>query len=725
MIFKKVSTNRILVYVGVSILSILILVWVMKLWQADLNVPFAYGGDALLNGMTIKGLIDNGSHLYNSFIGMPAGAIMYDFTGSDNFHMLVIRAISPFTSDWALVMNIYFLLVFPLTTLCSMFVFRQFGFSYFTSLAASLLYTFLPYRFLRGEGHLFLGAHYIVPLMVMVILWVFSGQIRLFHSNEQPKYRRVNGKLIASIIISLITASSGVYYVFFACIFLFVAGIKVFFKQRNSNSLLVPVFLIFIIFTGVLINLSPTLIYQYRNGRNVAVAKRSPMETEVYGLKVTHLLLPTAGHRISELAKIKHIYSSTTPLNNENISSSLGMIGSMGFLILIGALFFWGAPFLKSEIVEHLSLLNIAGVLYTTIGGFGSLFACIYPQFRALNRISVFIAFFSFFAVLIILERVRGYFKSLLPRVLFCCFVCAVTIFGILDQTSESFVPPYDLHKSEYTSDHNFITRIENSVPQGSMIFQLPYMWFPEYGVLNRMGDYDHFKGYLHSKTLRWSYGAMKGRKGDDLIRWVSSKPLSGLVRIISLAGFNGIYVDRYGYRDNGAELENKLKTLLNTSPIVSSNKRLLFFDLRGFARTFDGEPQNEVKSTVPGSRKLQQSLLPAVTNNIACHIDILREGQNYIEILGWAYINEKSSENSKMYLGLISDKNSYRIETSLMKRPDVTAYFGSLNFDDSGFFAIVAKEEMEPGTYEAGIYIKRGDAEAFQYIGRTIRIEK
>lgn len=126
-----------------------------------------------------------------------------------------------------------------------------------------------------------------------------------------------------------------------------------------------------------------------------------------------------------------------------------------------------------------------------------------------------------------------------------------------------------------------------------------------------------------------------------------------------------------------------------------------------------------------PSLKKLQQIDLPSETKGISYHVDVMRVVKDYIEISGWAFINEKSSENSKIQLGLWSKKNSYLINTICDKRPDVTAYFKSLNFDDSGFSSAIAKEEIEIGTYKLGIYIKKDNTEAFQYTDRIIKIER
>ena len=62
---------------------------------------------------------------------------------------------------------------------------------------------------------------------------------------------------------------------------------------------------------------------------------------------------------------------------------------------------------------------------------------------------------------------------------------------------------------------------------------------------------------------------------------------------------------------------------------------------------------------------------------------------------------------------------NVYIFDTLPEIRFDITgAYLDTgLNLDDSGFIAGVPKEEIEDGAYKIGIYIKKGDMEALQYI--------
>ena len=138
-------------------------------------------------------------------------------------------------------------------------------------------------------------------------------------------------------------------------------------------------------------------------------------------------------------------------------------------------------------------------------------------------------------------------------------------------------------NKRLYQSDQLFVQAIEMVVPENSMIYQLPYKQFPETPNINKLTDYDLFREYIHSNSLKWSYGAIKGREGDNWLKAVSELPLESMIQKIALAGFKGIAFDRVAYLDNGTELENKISTILDQKAIVSSMGDLVFFSLTDY----------------------------------------------------------------------------------------------------------------------------------------------
>jgi phosphoglycerol transferase len=82
----------------------------------------------------------------------------------------------------------------------------------------------------------------------------------------------------------------------------------------------------------------------------------------------------------------------------------------------------------------------------------------------------------------------------------------------------------------------------------------------------------------LHSRSLRWSGGAVIDRETDRVIRELAAKPVAEMVVALSGAGFAGICIDRYGYLDHGVAIESRLRSALGIEPIVSQNGRRSFF---------------------------------------------------------------------------------------------------------------------------------------------------
>lgn len=565
-------------YITATVLCLLFMCFTLKLWRADLRVPLHYNGDALLHAMFIKGMIDNGWYWQNPSLGAPSGLKMYDFPGVDNSAAIVLWVISRFTNDPILVLNIFYLLTFPLITIAGLFVFRQFKFPFLVSLAGSLLYTFLPYHFMRDESHLFLSAYYFVPLAVLVLIWIASDQ---FHQQRLFNLRSYN--FVFSLIVCVLLGSTGLYYPFFFCFLLLVAGLAASINRRTLRALAIASVFIVVTFVTLVVNLSPSLINIYRHG-DAGVTQRNLAGPEIYGLKVSQLLLPVTGHRVKALRELKDNYNKDTQVT-ENDAATLGFVGTVGFLLLIALLLYRNRN--EIEVLQDLSVLNIFAVLLGTIGGISSLFAVfVSAGIRSYNRISVFIAFFSLLALAVCLDLIyRNKIKTTQTRVVFNVALGLVLVLGILDQTTKGFVPDYPTIRAEFWNDRAFVSKVESSLPPGSMIFQLPYVPFPEHPQVNKMVDYDHLRGYLHSRTLRWSYGAMKNREGDLWQKQVAAAPLAEFLNTLAFAGFSGVYLDRNGYDNDGATEVARLGEALQTQPTVTANGRLLFFNLADYTQ--------------------------------------------------------------------------------------------------------------------------------------------
>jgi hypothetical protein len=120
---------------------------VLELWDADLRAPLAYGGDANLLHTFVKGIVENGWYLENSSLGAPGEADFHDYPVlmGDNLDVLLIRVLALGTDDAALIMNVFFLLTFPLVALTAYITLRALGISSGAAVVCSALYALLPY----------------------------------------------------------------------------------------------------------------------------------------------------------------------------------------------------------------------------------------------------------------------------------------------------------------------------------------------------------------------------------------------------------------------------------------------------------------------------------------------------------------------------------------------------------------------------------------------------
>lgn len=558
----------------------------LKLWQADLRVPLTYYGEANYNAMLIKGILNFGWHVQNPAMAAPGELDLRDVPMMDNNLLFaLIKLIGLFTHNFALTLNLFYLLTFPLVTVSAMFALRQLGVSTLSAIFASVLYSLLPYHFVRGEHHLFLSAYFLVPLAVMIVLWWAMGTLSLVNASGKFRWNWREPKLIGSVVICLLISAGGTYYAFFTCFFLVLAGCIAAISRRNWRCLVLPAAMIAIIFGGLMANLLPSVLYLRQHG-NTPVVRRAPIDAELYSFRLSQLLLPVSGHRIALLAKLKAAFNQRQFIN-ENDDATLGMIGLVGFVALFGWLLIRKPELGRLEtdgsggLLSNLSILNLAAILLGTFGGLSALVALVITsKIRAYNRISIFIAFFSLLTVAWLLDRFAERFvKPASRQIVFAVCLLVVLMGGVFDQTSARFVPDYAKNKSEFDSDQKFMHQLQTSLPAGAMIFQLPFVPFPESPKVGRMFDYDHARGYLHSEELRWSYGAMQGRDDEAWQKLLVSKPTSEMIEAVALSGFQGIYLNREGYADS--KVESEIEAALGKPQFTSDNGRLVFFDLR------------------------------------------------------------------------------------------------------------------------------------------------
>jgi phosphoglycerol transferase len=555
-----------------SYLTIVTMLWGFKgLNPAVFSQPISISGDALSLEAFVKRLSE-GWYWNTQRLGFPFGSNHLDFPNPDLASISVLKLLVEITRSPIAAANLFFVAGYPLAFISAYITTRKFDVSRTLSFVSGIVYAFLPFHIQRFS-HLFFTWYFVAPLFFLISIKLYENKI--FNKDE---FFIAKAKFI---VLAGFLSLFGVYYVLFGAIVISATIIVQLTKKGTGRSILFGFYSLIVLFFGLFICVLPSLVYRLKNGVNHAAILRSPGDAEVYGLKLIQLILPREQHRISSLSALNASYSSSRPLVNENITSSLGLICAVGFLILI---FFQLFRFKMLDRIQSLQILgpiSLVLFLFGTIGGLGSIFSFTFTAaIRGWNRISVFIAFASLIGVLSVSEQILSWIRKMWSIELKYVFSLLLLLTVYVDQMNGFCIRCNSDVPTRYSQDDIFFKRLENALPENAAVYQLPFMSYPEVPPLNKLNSYDHFSGYVHTDNLRWSYGLMKGREGDNFYRMLSSLSLVDQVAILKRLGFHAVYVDRDGYEDNGEEAVGELKSILGQPLIEDSDGKRVVFEI-------------------------------------------------------------------------------------------------------------------------------------------------
>jgi len=546
--------------VFVIALCVGVAMYVFGISAAALHVPLLSVGDGGSAQFIMKTVLDHGWYTRNPDVGAPFGATMYDYPIPEPTHLVLIRLLGLFGKDPFLVFNLFYLFSYASAALAAWWALRFLGADRWMAIAGAFLFAMLPYHFLRVP-HIYLASYFAAPIFA-----AHAIRLAAYRAPHLPTELRLSA---VSVVLLALAAGSGVYYAFFGCLFIAAGAALGAAQSRRTEPLRIGAIYVAITVAVVAASLLPNMLYHLREGANELVAHRRPFESELYGLRITQLLLPSSMHRFGWMSGITSAYNARTPLINENGMASLGLLGSFGFLAAIAI----GLLGLRQRFprVVAIGALSIVGVLFATIGGFGSLFALLVtPELRGLNRMSVFLGFLSIAALLLLTRRALGARPVAVPIV-----AIGFMILGSIDQ-----IPGHGIVHANpaFRAQQAFFDRIEASLPAGTSVYELPYMYFPESPPAGTLTSYDLFEPYLRTHGLRWSFGDMRGRASDLWNEQASTLQGTDFVGALANAGFGAIYLDRRAYADHGAAIDRSLAPLLGAPAVENAARNVAVY---------------------------------------------------------------------------------------------------------------------------------------------------
>jgi len=605
---RRSKQSELRLYLAAAGLTAAAVTVMMRLWNVDWSAPFYYSSDALGSAAHFKTTLETGWYEYQPRLGVPYGQRYHDYPFSDDLHPAMAKLLGVLTGNWVTAFNTYYLLTFVLCAVTAVWFFRVCGLSGAMAVVLAVLFAVAPYHFVRNETHLFLSGYYLVPPGLVLVLRTARGE-RLWGRRAGGGRLRslITGRGVGTVLILGLLIWDGVYYAIFAGSLLVAAALLAMARHRDRRRLGGAVVAAVVLAGFYVLALLPDMLYSLRHGSDGAAFVRIPNDAQLYGLRFSQLVMPAPGHPFGPLAAFRAWFDDRYPPVAEY--PALGLVATIGFLLLLAAGLSamvngrrWAVASgfgSRREIVRLLAALSWVAFLLATTGGLGLFASMAITGIRGWNRMSIVIGLLALGGLGLAVEGVlaraarrfarRGGTRSRPgrwspaalrgQRAIPAVTAALVLVVGVADQSLDSAVPdPADA--AAFHSDQVFFGALQQSLPAGSSVFQLPYRPFPESRLINDTTDSDQLRPFLNTTTLRWSAGGIKGRPQTDWPGRVGNESTANMTHDLAVAGFSGILIDRYATDDRGGALEADLEPYTGAVRSTSPDGRWSYLSL-------------------------------------------------------------------------------------------------------------------------------------------------
>ncbi len=537
---KKIS----ILFISISILVVWSYVFGFfhnSLW----NIPTGYGGDLFWVLSMAKSYMQGDIYpfFYKSIdsLNAPYGANWSDFPITEEFIFMSIGYLAKFTNLF-FSHNIILLLAHISAGIVFYLVASELKCKDANAISFAILFGLSHFLFLRGSAHIILTYVFLIPVSILILFKIFDEKIDIKSKT-----------FLVFFLLSFLIGCFNPYYTFMFCIFLLFLFIYNFLKEKKN----IYIILLYILSAslGFLLMNADSIYSNLVNGPNIKAVGRNLAALEVYGMKMPELFLPPSGHRIEQFSNFAMSqYYHKAYVRGESWSSYIGVVGLAGFIVLI----FNSLQSIKYgwKKIEIASLIAINWIfLYSLIGGINLILGVLNFQiFRAPNRFSIYI-----YCIILLYLCIKS--SNIRNNILRWSVSGLVLIVGLIDNLPRVNLLYQEPIKNIVNEDIAMGQSLMSNLEKGSMVFQFPFMEFPEVGPIKKMGDYEHLRPFIHTNDIKFTYGNNKGR-GIEL--WQSKIEFDengNFIEEIENYGFGAIYFNKKAYgKDELAHIKDIFK---------------------------------------------------------------------------------------------------------------------------------------------------------------------
>ncbi len=479
-------------------------------------------------------------------LGAPFGANWNGYPTPDKVLMLLLGALAHVIGIFAAA-NAGLLLAQISAALSFYFVLRWLRCRWEWAWAGALLFAYTYHTFHRGLGHFSFVFTWTVPLGLLAV-WLVAQSRRL-------EWRSPGAAVCFGVALAM--GVSNPYNLLFWGQLLIWALVAQWLGARRRVNLAIGVAAGALAVAAFLITNAEVWIHEDEPA-GMPLLTRNYGGTERYALKPMELFIPPTFHRWDLLAFFGHRYTRWSEWRGEAYLPYLGIFGIVGLI--------WLAGLTVRRLLQHRPVPGqaLSGgwlLAYATVGGLTNIIALFggMQVFRATNRVAIFLSALVLVFLMMRLSRLTAAW----PAGRRLAVALLVAGLGLLDQVPQRWPDDvYERMAADVRSDVALGAEIDAALPPGAMVFQLPVLGFPEVQPPHRLVDYEHFRPYLTTHDIRFSYGAAKFRSRSRWQRDLENAPVATLVRQLESYGFAALYINRKGYEDRAEKLLQELAAL-------------------------------------------------------------------------------------------------------------------------------------------------------------------
>jgi hypothetical protein len=414
------------------------------------------------------------------------------------------------------------------------------------SFAGALIFAFARFPFARQLHHPQVLYDWHIPACLLVGWWILDG----------PGFKLGDRRFWIAVAIA---AATGVQHPYYTNMFVQLTGLAclVQLARGNRTAAVAGITVCGAAMAAFLLMCGNYLYFKLAYGSNPSGLVRMFQWLEFYALKPLDMLMPPPDHRFGPFAKLAQGYFENVLVPGETPPSSyLGIIG-IASLVWLATTSVRNAMSRPARALPGESWQILWILAYSIVGGLNCLVGVFGIQlFRSANRYSIFIL------AIVLIWAVRQLSRLRLQAPAAWALPALAVAVALWDQVPP---PPTSERMADIAarvdSDRQFTRELESRLPDGGMIFQLPVMRYPEQPAPGVSAS-DHFRPYLYSNTLRFSFGSFTGRPDTAWQEALTKLDLAGVIRELEKYGFGAIYINRSGFKDRGAQLLKALADL-------------------------------------------------------------------------------------------------------------------------------------------------------------------